>query len=190
MKIGYLRVSGRSQCPDLQHDALKAAGCDRVFADVASGSRADRAQLAEALRFVRAGDCLVVWRLDRLARSVPHLIQIVADLRERDVGFVSLTENLDTTTPGGLLLFHVMGAIGQFERSLISERTTAGLAAARQRGRVGGRPRAMTEQDIVAAKAMLRSEEMTAAQVAKQIGVSISTLYRWIPAARSAMASN
>jgi DNA invertase Pin-like site-specific DNA recombinase len=186
MKIGYLRVSGRSQCPDLQHDALKAAGCDRIFADVASGTRTDRPQLAEALRFARSGDSVAVWRLDRLARSVPHLIEIVGDLNKRQIGFISLTENLDTTTPGGLLLFHVMGAIGQFERSLISERTTAGLAAARQRGRVGGRPRAMTEQDIVAAKAMLRSNELTAAEVANQIGVSVSTLYRWIPAARAA----
>lgn len=185
MKVGYLRISGRDQSPNLQHDALKAAGCDRIFADVASGSRSDRPQLLEALRFARAGDCLVVWRLDRLARSVPHLIQIVGDLQERDVSFVSLTENLDTTTPGGLLLFHVMGAIGQFELALNKERTSAGLAAARQRGRVGGRPRSMTEQNVVAAKAMLRSNEMTAAEVARQIGVSVSTLYRWIPAARS-----
>lgn len=185
MKIGYTRISGRGQCPDLQLDALKAAGCDRIFSDVASGGRADRPQLAEALRFARSSDSVVVYRLDRLARSVPHLIQIVGELQERGIGFISLTENLDTTTPGGLLLFHVMGAIGQFERSLISERTVAGLEAARQRGRVGGRPRSMSEQDVVAAKAMLRSNEMTAAEVARQIGVSVSTLYRWIPAARS-----
>ena len=185
MRIGYLRVSGRSQSTNLQEDALMAAGCERLFSDVASGSRSDRPQLAEALRFARSGDTLVVWRLDRLARSVPHLIQIVDDLRERQVEFVSLTENLDTRTAGGLLLFHVMGAIGQFERSLISERTAAGLAAARQRGRVGGRPRSMSEQDVVAAKAMLRSNEMTAAEVAAQVGVSVSTLYRWIPGARS-----
>lgn len=185
MKIGYLRVSTWDQDPALQEDALRGAGCEHMYFDRASGSSTARPQLAAALHFARAGDVLVVWKLDRLARSVAQLVKIIADLRERDIGFMSLTEALDTTTPSGMMLIHTMAAVGEFEKALVSERTRAALAAARQRGRVGGRPRSMSEQDVVAAKAMLRSNEMTAAEVARQIGVSVSTLYRWIPAARS-----
>lgn len=185
MLVGYARVSTVDQDPTLQEDALTAAGCERIYFDRASGGSASRPQLAEALQFARAGDVLAVWKLDRLARSVAQLVQIVGMLRDRNIGFRSLTESLDTTTPSGMMLFHMMGAVGEFEKSLVSERTRAALAAARQRGRTGGRPRAMKEQDIVAAKAMLRSDDMTAAQVAKQLGVSVATLYRWIPAARS-----
>ena len=144
MLVGYMRVStdGDRQVLDLQRDALLAAGVDErhLFEDRASGSRGDRAGLGKALAFIRAGDCLVVWKLDRLGRSLPHLLTTVTDLKERGVAFRSLTEQMDTTTPQGELLFHIFGALAQFERSLIQERVQAGLAAARRRGRRGGRP--------------------------------------------------
>ena len=137
--IGYARVSTAEQDTALQTDALRNAGCERVFEDTASGAKADRPGLADALAYLRDGDVLVVWRLDRLGRSLPHLIETVGKLEARGVGFRSLTENIDTTTPGGRLIFHVFGALGQFERDLIRERTKAGLTAAAARGRKGGR---------------------------------------------------
>src|ERR1700760_4150041 len=137
--IGYARVSTADQDPALQQDALAAAGCKKVFEDRASGARADRAGLQSALDYVREGDVLVVWKLDRLGRSLPHLIQTVTSLADRGVGFRSITEAIDTTTSGGRLVFHLFGALGQFERDLIQERTRAGLAAAASRGRKGGR---------------------------------------------------
>src|SRR5271166_4430708 len=147
MLVGYMRVStdGDRQVMDLQRDALLAVGVDerRLFDDRASGSRGDRAGLAKALAFVRSGDCLVVWKLDRLGRSLPHLLHTVTDLKARGIGFRSLTEQMDTATPQGEFLFHVFGALAQFERSLIQERVQAGLAAARRRGRRGGRPTAI-----------------------------------------------
>lgn len=182
MKIGYARISTADQNLDLQRDALAQAGCDRLFEDQASGSRADRPGLVEATEFVRKGDVLLVWRLDRLGRSLPHLLDVVGGLAERGVGFRSLTESIDTTTSGGKLVFHVFGAIAEFERSLIRERTHAGLKAARARGRVGGRPRAMTGEKIVAAKRLLR-DGTPVREVAEVIGVSVPTLYRWLPAA-------
>src|ERR1700736_1608001 len=142
MLIGYARVSTADQNLDLQRDALKKAGSKRVFSDQMSGARADRPGLAEALSHARQGDALVVWRLDRLGRSLPNLIEVVAELERRGVGFKSLTESIDTTTTGGKLIFHIFGALAEFERNLIRERTNAGLAAARARGRVGGRPKA------------------------------------------------
>jgi DNA invertase Pin-like site-specific DNA recombinase len=141
MDIGYARVSTGEQTLALQLDALAQAGCGKVFTETASGATADRPALGQALAYLREGDTLVVWRLDRLGRSLPHLIETVAALRERGVGFRSLTEQVDTTTPGGKLVFHVFGALAEFERDLIRERTHAGLAAARARGRTGGRPR-------------------------------------------------
>ena len=144
MLVGYMRVSteGDRQVLDLQRDALLAAGVDErhLFEDRASGSRGDRAGLAQALAFTRPGDCLVVWKLDRLGRSLPHLLATVTDLKKRGVAFRSLTEQMDTTTPQGEFLFHIFGALAQFERSLIQERVQAGLAAARRRGHRGGRP--------------------------------------------------
>lgn len=137
--VGYARVSTADQDPALQHDALADAGCTKVFEDRASGARADRAGLQSALDYVREGDLLVVWKLDRLGRSLPHLIETVTSLADRKVGFRSITEAIDTTTPGGRLVFHLFGALGQFERDLIRERTRAGLAAATARGRKGGR---------------------------------------------------
>jgi DNA invertase Pin-like site-specific DNA recombinase len=155
--VGYARVSTPEQRLDLQRDALVKAGCERVFEDVASGAQAERPGLAAALAFVRPGDTLAVWRLDRLGRSLPHLIEAVTALRERGVGFRSLQESLDTTTSGGKLVFHVFAALAEFERDLIRERTSAGLAAARARGRRGGRPSVMTAHKARVAQEMYRS---------------------------------
>jgi DNA invertase Pin-like site-specific DNA recombinase len=146
--LGYARVSTGDQRPDLQVDALKAAGCYRVFVDTASGALAARPALDQVLDQLRPGDTLVVWRLDRLGRSLHHLVDTVAALADRGVGFRSLQESIDTTTPGGKLVFHVFAALAEFERDLTRERTTAGMAAARARGRKGGRPAVMTEPKI------------------------------------------
>lgn len=177
MLIGYVRVSTQDQNPTLQIDALTKAGCEKCFLDRISGAKAERPALQEALEFARPGDTLVVWRLDRLARSLSHLIQIAQDLQERGIGFQSVTEAIDTTTTGGRLVFNLLGAIAQFERDLIRERTGAGLAAARARGRVGGRPRLLTDEKLVAAKRLLDGG-MPARQVASIVGVSPQTLYR------------
>lgn len=175
--VGYARVSTTDQDPALQHDALSSAGCVRVFTDTASGSKDDRAQLHAALDYLRAGDTLVVWRLDRLGRSLPHLINTIADLEKREVGFRSLTEAIDTTTPGGRLLFGIMAALAEFERQLIRERTMAGLQAAAARGRRGGRPSALTEVQIDHARA-LRSSGSSLADIAAVLRVSKSTAAR------------
>src|SRR3954469_25971878 len=140
MDIGYARVSTGEQTLDLQLDALQKAGCGKVYRETASGAKAERPVLEEVLGYLRPGDTLVVWRLDRLGRSLKHLIEVVAGLAERGVGFKRLTEQIDTTPPGGKLIFHVFGALAEFERDLIRERTHAGLAAARARGKRGGRP--------------------------------------------------
>src|SRR2546423_716996 len=142
MQIGYARVSTTEQNLDLQLDALKKADCVKIFTDTASGAKTARKGLDEALTYVRPGDTLVVWRLDRLGRSLKHLIEVVTDLEKRGIGFKSLTENIDTTTSGGKLIFHIFGALAEFERDIIRERTKAGLEAARARGRKGGRPKA------------------------------------------------
>jgi DNA invertase Pin-like site-specific DNA recombinase len=152
MLIGYMRVSTDSdrQSTDLQRDALIGAGIDErnIFEDKASGSKDDRIGLAKALEYVKEGDVLVVWKLDRLGRSLPHLIEIISQLKSKGVGFRSLTEGMDTSSASGELLFHVFGALAQFERSLIQERVNAGLAAARKRGRIGGRPRAIPQEKM------------------------------------------
>src|SRR4051795_740613 len=144
MFVGYARVSTTDQTLDLQHDALTKASCTKIFTDTASGSQAERKGLTEALSYVRAGDTLVVWRLDRLGRSLKHLIETITRLNNRKIGFKSITENIDTTTSGGKLIFHIFGALAEFERDIIRERTNAGLTAARARGRLGGRPKAKT----------------------------------------------
>lgn len=182
MKIGYARVSTADQSLDAQTDALKAAGCEKLFVETASGARADRKVLAEALDFLRPGDVLVVFKLDRVARSLPHLLEIMEELRRREIGFQSLTEEINTTTPGGRLVFHVMAAIAEFERDLIRERTMHGLRAARERGRIGGRPRVMTDEKLQAARKLL-DDGTPAREVARMLSVSVPTLYRWIPAA-------
>ena len=181
MQIGYARISTGVQNLDGQMDALRDAGCDRIFEETASGSRSDRPVLAEALEFLREGDVLVTYRLDRIARSLPHLISIMDELKDRGVGFRSLTESLDTNSPGGRLVFHIFGAISNFEVDLIRERTRTGLEAARKRGRIGGRPRRMTDDKIRAAKKLL-ADGTPVKQVASSLGVSVPTLFRWCPA--------
>ena len=179
MRVGYARVSTTDQSPELQLEALRRAGCERVFTERASGARDDRPELARIVDDVlRAGDTLVVWKLDRLARSLKMRITTADDLARRDIGLVSLTESLDTTTPGGTLVFHVFGAIAQFERALIRERTAAGLVEARRRGRKGGRPPAFTTADVVAARALMAEGKLPVRDVAKRMGVSVATLYR------------
>lgn len=175
--IGYARVSTADQHPEAQLDALRDAGCDRVFVDHASGASGSRPQLDAALDYVRGGDTLTVWRLDRLGRSLPHLIEVVQGLGERGVEFCSLTEAIDTTTPAGRLLFHIAGAFAQFERDLIRDRTRAGLAAARARGRVGGRPTVMTAERIRQARRMRRDGE-TVEAIAAVLGVGSSSVSR------------
>lgn len=185
MLIGYARVSTQDQNPALQLDALKGAGCEKVFTEKASGAQRDRPQLKAALDYMRAGDTLVVWKLDRLARSIKQLIETVEEMGERGIGLRSLTEAIDTTTAGGKLVFHVFAALAEFERGVIRERTKAGLEAARARGKLGGRPPALKATDLAAAKAMLRDPEITVTEVAKRLGVVPSTLYRHLPKARS-----
>lgn len=185
MLIGYARVSTQDQDTELQRVALAGAGCEEIFTEKASGAQRDRPELAAALKYARKGDTLVVWKLDRLARSLRQLIETVESLEERGIGFRSLTESIDTTTNGGKLVFHLFAALAEFERGLIRERTLAGLAAARGRGRVGGRPSSMTPERIAVARALLAQPDFTAEMVANQIGVSVSTLYRHIPAPRS-----
>ena len=176
--LGYARVSTGEQELGLQHDALSAAGCVRIFSDTASGALDDRPELERVLDHLREGDTLVVWRLDRLGRSLRHLIDTVAMLAERSVGFVSLQESIDTTTPGGRLVFHVFAALAEFERDLIRERTNAGLAAARARGRKGGRPSVMTPDKLAIARDMYASGEHTVAAIAAALGVSRASVYR------------
>lgn len=174
--IGYARVSTLDQDLSLQLDALAAAGCERVFEDRASGARADRAGLQAALDYVREGEVLVVWKLDRLGRSLPHLIETVAALEQRGVGFRSLTEAIDTTTPGGRLIFHIFGALGQFERDLIGERTRAGLTAAAARGRKGGRKQAVTEEKLRRAREHI-AKGLNVREAAMRVKVGKTALY-------------
>ena len=175
--VGYARVSTLEQDPALQHDALTAAGAVKVFTDFASGATAQRPQLTACLEYLRAGDTLAVWRIDRLGRSVEDLTRIVNDLAERDIQFRSTTETIDTTTVGGELVFHVFAAVAQMERRLIRERTLAGLVAARARGRKGGRPSVMTDQRLAAALAM-RTQGVTLNEIAASLGVGRSSVVR------------
>lgn len=175
-----------NQTHALQLDALSKAGCERIFEETASGAQRDRPQLAAALDYVRKGDAIVVWKLDRLARSIKQLIETVEHLERREIGFRSLTEQIDTTTAGGRLIFHIFGALAEFERSIIRERSRAGLEAARARGRIGGRPRALSPTDLIAAKAMLTNRDITVAEVARRLSVSPATLYRHLPGGRTA----
>jgi DNA invertase Pin-like site-specific DNA recombinase len=182
MRIGYARVSTDEQSLDLQLDALKKAGCKRVFTDKASATKADRPGLAGAISQFRPGDVLVIWKLDRLGRTVKGLVDFVADLQGRGVQFRSLTNGIDTTTPAGRFFFHVMASLAQMERELLAERTRAGLAAARRRGRIGGRKRRMTPGKVESARQLLKGG-MSPREVAQNLGISIPTLYRWVPAA-------
>jgi len=181
MLIGYARVSTQDQNLELQTEALQRAGCEKIFEDRMSGSRAERPGLAQAREGLRAGDTLVVWKLDRLGRSVKHLVDLVGELQQQGVQFKSLTDTIDTGTASGRFFFHVMASLAEMERELIVERTRAGLDVARQLGRTGGRKRQMTESKIKAAKKLL-SSGVAARDVASNLGVSVPTLYRWLPA--------
>src|SRR6478672_11645908 len=185
--VGYARVSTFEQILDLQQDALTAAGCKKIFTDTASGGCIDRPGLQQALDYVREGDVLVVWRLDRLGRSLKYLIEIITALNERGIGFKSLTEKIDTTTSGGKLIFHVFGALAEFERDIIRERTQAGLATARARGRMGSRPRKLDGASKVArAQALYDDQSHSVADICKTLGVSHTTLYRYVQIRQSA----
>jgi DNA invertase Pin-like site-specific DNA recombinase len=179
MLIGYARVSTADQTLDLQKDALQKAGCTRIFTDTASGAKQERIGLDEALDYVRAGDTLVVWRLDRLGRSLTHLIETITGLNNRNIGFRSVTENIDTTTSGGKLVFHIFGALAEFERDIIRERTQAGLSAARARGRKGGRPKALTPKKAQMAQALYKDKKNTIDDICKTLKISRATLYRY-----------
>lgn len=185
MFIGYARVSTLDQDPEMQVDALKRAGCDKIYVERASGAKRDRPELMAAIDYARKDDTIIVWKLDRLARSLKQLIETVEGLEERGIGFKSLTETIDTTTPGGRLVFTIFAGLAEFERSIIRERTVAGLEAARSRGRVGGRPRSVSDEDLAVAKALLKDPEITVKKVAERIGCSEATLYRYLPAARA-----
>jgi DNA invertase Pin-like site-specific DNA recombinase len=178
MLVGYARVSTGDQTLDLQKDALAAAACGQVFTDVTSGAKSSRPGLDAALAYVRAGDTIAVWRLDRLGRSLPHLIETVSGLEARGVGFRSLTESIDTTTSGGKLIFHIFASLAEFERALIQERTNAGLAAARARGRMGGRPKKLTPKQIELARRMHADRQTDVATICQTLGITKSTLYR------------
>lgn len=177
-EFGYARVSTGDQDARLQHDALIAAGCYRIFTDTASGSLESRPELDKLLDQLRPGDTLVVWRLDRLGRSIRHLIDQLASLQERGVAFRSLQENIDTSSSGGKLVFHIFASLAEFERDLVRERTHAGLQAARARGRVGGRPPLLNGDKLRTARKLYEQKDMTVAQIGEVLGVSRSTVYR------------
>lgn len=179
MLVGYARVSTTDQNLNLQKDALHAAGCERLFTDIVSGVRAERPGLTEALKECRPGDTLVVWKLDRLGRSLPHLVETVRDLSGRGVGFKSLQEQIDTTTSGGKLIFHIFASLAEFERDLIRERTNAGLAAARARGRRGGRPKGVDQKKKKAALALKKEATHSVREICDIVGISRNTYYKY-----------
>jgi DNA invertase Pin-like site-specific DNA recombinase len=185
MLVGYARVSTEDQNLDLQIDALKKERCERIFTDKISGTQKSRKGLDDALSHLRAGDTLVVWKLDRLGRTVKQLVDLVTELRtQKKVNFKSITDNIDTTTTGGRFFFNIMASLAEMEQELTAERTKAGLAAAKKLGRVGGRRRVMTDGKIRTAKKLLRTG-MLPREVADDLGISLATLYRWIPEAAS-----
>lgn len=182
MLIGYARVSTQDQTLDLQTDALTRAGCEKIFTDMASGARTDRPGLQEAMNHLRAGDTLVVWRLDRLGRTLKHLIATITDLNDHGIGFKSLQESVDTTTSGGKLIFHIFGALAEFEREVIRERTNAGLQAARARGRLGGRPtiQSLDPKKVALARKLYADRTMPVKEICSTLHIGRSTLYRYI----------
>jgi DNA invertase Pin-like site-specific DNA recombinase len=180
--IGYARVSTTEQHLHLQQDALEKAGCLKIFTDTISGIKAERRGLNDALDYVRDGDTLVVWRLDRLGRSLKDLIERITELHSRNIGFKSLTENIDTTTSGGKLIFHIFGALAEFERDIITERTNAGLTAARARGRQGGRPRSSLSDNrkLQMARQMYEKKTIPVKDICKALGIPRSTFYKYM----------
>ena len=180
MLIGYARVSTQDQHLDLQLKSLTEAGCERIFQDKISGKQVEKAGLNEALSHLRKGDTLVVWKLDRLGRSVKQLVTLIDQLNKEGIQFKSITDSIDTSTPSGRFFFHVMASLAEMERELMVERTKAGLVAAKQQGRTGGRKPKMTSSKITSAKKLLASGTPPK-EVAKNLGISIATLYRWVP---------
>src|SRR5436309_3855079 len=180
MLIGYARVSTQDQTLNLQKDALEKLGCNKIFTDTASGAKAERIGLEEALEYVREGDTLVVWRLGRLGRSLKHLIETITELNNRKIGFKSIQESIDTTTSGEKLIFHIFGALAEFERDVIRERTQAGLQAARASGRKGGRPKSLTGKKTAMAQALYNDKNNTVDEICKTLNISRATLYRYI----------
>ncbi len=180
MLIGYARVSTADQYLCMQEDALKGAGCEDIFKDIVSGAKTARPGLHSAISHLRKGDTLVVWRLDRLGRSLAHLIETVKELNDQGIGFKSLQENIDTTTSGGQLIFHIFGALAQFERELIRERTQAGLKAARVRGRMGGRPVQLNTQEIRKLKKHYDKGDLSVMEICKLFNITKPTLYRYL----------
>ena len=185
MLIGYARVSTQDQTLDLQTDALKRDGCEKIFTDTTSGAKSERPGLQEVMNQLRTGDTLVVWRLDRLGRTLKHLISTITDLSDKGIGFKSLQENFDTTTSGGKLIFHIFGALAEFEREVIKERTNAGLQAARARGRLGGRPKLQTldPKKIALVKQLYADGNMPVQEICDTLHIGRSTLYRYIQSA-------
>ena len=180
MFIGYARVSTFDQNLDLQIDALKKAGCDKIYTDQLSGAKADRPGLIQAVAFARKGDTLVVWRLDRLGRSLRHLILTVEEMQSRGIALKSLQDNIDTATAAGQLQFHMIAALAQFERSLIQERTNAGLVAARARGRLGGRPKKLTPEQVEMAVSLMKDKTVSVKQICATLKVGRTTLYTYV----------
>ena len=180
MNVGYARISTKNQNINLQEDALKSAGCKEIYTDIASGSKSQRPGLDSALTYLREGDTLVVWKLDRLGRSIQHLIQTVALLNERKIAFKSLQENIDTTSSGGKLIFHMFSALAEFERDLIRERTDAGLKAARARGRLGGRPSLLDNRQIKRMIEMYNEKKNTVGEICKIYEISRPSFYNYI----------
>jgi DNA invertase Pin-like site-specific DNA recombinase len=191
MLIGYARVSTQDQTLDLQTDALTRAGCAKLFTDTTSGSKSERPGLQEALNHLRAGDTLVVWRLDRLGRTLKHLIALITDLSDHDIGFRSLQENIDTTTSGGKLIFHIFGALAEFEREIIRERTNAGLQAARARGRLGGRPTIQSRdpKKVALARKLYAERGMPVREICEMLHIGRSTLYRYLQDKKSVVSA-
>ena len=180
MRIGYARVSTHEQNLDLQKDALKKTGCKKIFVDKVGGVAAARPGIDEILSYLREGDTLVVWRLDRLGRSLKHLIDLVGKLKERKIGFQSLQETIDTTSSGGKLVFHIFGALAEFERNLIQERTKAGLAAARARGKKGGRPKALNDQQRQLVVRLYNERKNSIKEICEMMKISKPTLYSYL----------
>jgi DNA invertase Pin-like site-specific DNA recombinase len=183
VKVGYARVSTKEQTLDLQVDALKKAGCRKIYTETVSGAKAERPVLTKLMDAIRAGDVLVIWKLDRLGRSLRNLIDIVNDLLQRKVGLKSLSDPIDTTTSHGRLTFNLFASLAEFERDLIRERTSAGLTAARARGRTGGRPKGLAqsaEQTACAAETLYREGKLSSQQIASHLGISKSTLYAYL----------
>src|SRR3954464_12860470 len=185
MLVGYARVSTSDQTLDLQHDALTKAGCTKIFTDTASGAQTEREGLTEALSYVRTGDTLVVWKLDRLGRSLKDLITRITELQSRQIGFKSLTEQIDTTTNGGKLIFHIFGALAEFERDIIRERTQAGLTAARARGKKGGRRPRLKPVEIALVRKLYEDKQNSVEDICKSFKISRMTLWRYVKETKS-----